>query len=144
MIETEAMVSRVRAGQVWVKKIRQPACGTCARHCPAALLEEGHAGTTIELAIVSSLELHPGDRVMVGIAEDAFLEGVVSVYLVPLLGLLAGALAGQVMGRYWFPETAELAAIGGGLVGLIGTFTRLPFKHGPSAAIWPAVVLRKL
>jgi len=58
--------------------------------------------------------LHPGDAVIVGLAEGALLRGSLLVYLLPIVLLLAGALLGQAA----FAGAGEEPVILSGAVGL--------------------------
>jgi sigma-E factor negative regulatory protein RseC len=59
-----------------------------------------------------------GEMVVVGIPEGALLMAAVSAYLMPLLGLLAGALLGQTLAQQTgVAVTADVAGLAGGAVG---------------------------
>jgi sigma-E factor negative regulatory protein RseC len=144
MIEEEAVVARVEAGQVWVEKTRKPACGSCARPCATAAVGDYLGQSTVRMAVLSTIDVRTGDRVVVGVREDALVKGSLSVYLLPLLGLFAGSVLGKAVGGTLFSVATDIAAAGGGLFGLIGTMVFLKFTLGLSRNKLQPVVLRKL
>jgi len=64
-----------------------------------------------QFQVDSDLELVPGERVVIGIAEGSVLRAALRSYGVPLLLMLLGALLAQ-----WF-WPGDLAAVGGMLLG---------------------------
>lgn len=144
MIEEEAVVARVdEAGTVWVEKSRQSACASCNKDCPSATVGDYFGGSTVSLPAMSAIEVSAGDRVMVGISEDAFLKGSLGLYLLPLLGLFFGSILGDTVAA-WFAVPADAAAIIGGALGLTGALALLKLTPVlPRHQLRP-VVLRKL
>jgi sigma-E factor negative regulatory protein RseC len=144
MIEEEAVVAEVEAGRVWVEKVRKSACGSCQQSCTSAVVGDFMGESTVRLPVISCIDVAPGDRVLIGVREDALLKGSLAVYLLPLVGLFAGAILGKAMGSFFFSVTSDFAAIIGGLLGLIGTIAFLKFAMGISQDKLQPVVLRKL
>ena len=144
MIEEEAVVTQLETERIWVERTSKPACGSsCAQPCATAAVGDYFGKSTIRMAVLSSIEVQPGDRVVVGIGEGAFIKGLLRVYLAPLAGLLAGAILGKIIGAS-FSIATDAAAMAGGLLGLIGTLTFLRFAPVlPHNKLQP-VVLRKL
>lgn len=119
MIEQHAQVIRVEGEEIWIRTEAQSGCHSCGAKsgCGSALIarffpqrvtqklplpRDGAAATPV-----------PGDRLVLGI-DEAFLQRISLVlYLLPLLGLLFGAIAGQMI------LGTELAAILSGLSGLV-------------------------
>jgi sigma-E factor negative regulatory protein RseC len=145
MIEEEAVVTQLEAGQVWVEKTSGPSCGSsCAQPCATAAVADYLGKSRARIAVLSPIEVRPGDRVVIGIEEDALIKGSLSVYLVPLIGLLVGAILGKAIGGSLFSIATDAAALIGGLLGLIGTLIFLRFALVlPRNKLQP-VVLRKL
>jgi sigma-E factor negative regulatory protein RseC len=145
MIEETAVVARIEAGQVWVVKEQKSACGSCTQACTASIV-----GTAIgapkerELAVSSLLELEVGDRVIVGVREDLLVKGLLSIYLVPLLGLFVGAVVGGSIGVHLFEVTANSASALGGGTGLLATVFFLKCSRMLASSRMQPVVLRKL
>ena len=101
-------------GVARVRVQRFAGCGRCQlRHgCGAGTLERALPGRSLELSIPSTLPLRPGERVTVGLRESTMLAAAGLVYLVPVLILLAGALALAPLG--------DAASAAGGILGLAG------------------------
>ena len=91
-------------------------------------------------AATGSVEVEPGDQVLIGLAEDAVLRAAAAVYLVPLLLALAfGALAASLLGGGEWVVIA--AAVAGFLLGL--RWAR-GYGHRRSAeTAWQPVILRR-
>lgn len=144
MIEEEAVVASVEGGQIWVEKPRKSACGTCSQRCASAVVADHVDKGTVRLAVSASIFLRTGDRVVVGVPEGAILLGALGVYLLPLVGLLAGAILGKAIGSSLMSGATDLAAIVGGLVGLVGTLAFLKLTPLLARYAPQPVVLRKL
>ncbi len=144
MIEEEALVTHVEAGQIWVEKPRQSACGSCHQPCATASVADYLGKAKSRLVIDSSIELRPGDHVVLGIQEDALVKGSLAVYLSPLLGLFAGSILGKSIGFYWFAGAEDVAASLGGLLGLIAAIALLKYTRVLSRSYTPPVILRKV
>lgn len=148
MIEEEALVTRVEAEQVWVERPRQSACASCNTPCATAgvadYLDQSKPGRVASVAVYSDIELRTGDRVILGLPEGAIVKGSLAIYLLPLLGLLTGAILGKTLGVYWPSASADMVAASGGFLGLIAILAIL--KHtGLLARNAPRpVVLRKV
>lgn len=106
-------------GFVWVETERRSSCGACAaRHgCGTGLLARRGAGPVLVRAwsgkSLKSRDVKLGDEVMLAMDESAFLLGSVTLYLLPLFGLLAGAL----LLRSLVP--GDPAAVAGAVLGLL-------------------------
>lgn len=104
-----------------------------------------HAGSggdkTVEA--VNDAGAHTGDRVVISIPSADFLKAAFQVYMVPVIGILAGAAAGQFAGGGIFGAEAAGSAAGvGGLVGAVLSifFVRLWRSRNPEAgALRPRV-----
>lgn len=143
MIEEEAVVAGIDNGKIWVEKPRQSACSACQKPCATGQVADYLGGTTVRLAVDSALELHTGDRVMVGVPEDALVKGYLAIYLLPLLGLFIGAILGKAVGISLSFSTDLAAAVGGGL-GLAATLLLLKYTQLIARGTPQPVVLRKL
>ncbi|MFZ4702400.1 MAG: SoxR reducing system RseC family protein [Candidatus Methylumidiphilus sp.] len=121
MIEEEALVAEVGDGEVWVVKPRTSGCSSCSEACPSSLASGLLSGTEFRLKLSSGLPLKPGDRVMLGIANDKLVSVSAGIYLLPLLFFFIGAFTGE----YLF--NSDMAAVLGGLSGL--ALCLAYFKH---------------
>jgi sigma-E factor negative regulatory protein RseC len=144
MIEEEATVARVDEGRVWVEKIRQSACSSCKQTCASATVGRHLDGKPTAFSVISDIELHPGDRVVVGVREDALVLGSLGIYVLPLLGLLLGAILGQGIAKNIAVDAADVGAMAGGFTGLLISFGFLKFTPIFSRSRFQPMVLRKL
>lgn len=95
MIVERGKVSRLEGGIAWVECQSRSGCERCARGqgCGGGVLGAllGDRLHRVQ-ALAGDHELQVGDQVELGIAEASLLSGAFLVYLLPLAGLLAGAL----------------------------------------------------
>jgi sigma-E factor negative regulatory protein RseC len=97
------------------------------------------------LRVLNPIQAAPGQRVIIGLQEQALVSISLVAYLLPLLSLLLGAVGLQEAAAYWQWRGGELASIIGGLSGLaIGLYLLKRFSHrhkyDPS---YQAVILRR-
>ena len=88
MLEQQAIVTRKKGGQVYLKGMQTSACGGCNHQegCSTSVLAK--ALPEKELCLSSSLDLNVGDHVIVGIEENHLVMASFLVYLLPLLLML--------------------------------------------------------
>ena len=95
MIEETGRVVAIEEGAVWVETLRKTTCSSCSANagCGQGLMDKIGVGRQRGFVrVLSDLHLALNDVVVIGIREDLLLRSAVLVYLLPLLGLLAGAL----------------------------------------------------
>ena len=119
MIEERGVVVDVspEEGTVVLEKTPGGNCGTCAAPCLA--LRAGYAAKgRLSLRVASPDSFKPGDRVVMGLAETAVLTAAIRLYLLPVAGLLLGALAGHQVAQLtgWIDDAASAAGALGGLL----------------------------
>lgn len=137
MIEEEAYVAEVADGQVWLEKSRKSACSGCAEVCASAWVD-GIFSRQRRIPVASSLPLRPGDRVSVGIADDAVALASFWIYLLPLFALFGGALLGQ------YALGADWASAVGGLAGLALSYVGIKAARLLDRDDFRPVILRKI
>jgi sigma-E factor negative regulatory protein RseC len=122
MIEEIVKVVSVEDGDVWVETRRQSACSACAakKGCGTATLAKVMGNRRSRVRVLSDQPLQVGDRVVIGIAEQALVRGSLAVYAVPLVLLLTGAVVGELGAGRGLWDNAELASLALGLGGLAG------------------------
>lgn len=143
MIEEEAIVTRAEAGRVWVEKARQSACGSCAQPCATASVAEYLDKPSLSLVLDTALDVRAGDRVVLGVGEEVIVKGSLAVYILPLLGLLGGAMLGKALGQSLLPDAVDLSAALGGGIGLAAVFAFLKRARLLTRGALQPVVLRK-
>lgn len=115
MIEEPGRVVAVEEGAVWVETLRRSTCSACSASagCGQGLMDKLGVGQRRGyVRALTDLQLAVGDGVVIGIREDLLVRSSLLVYLLPLLGLFAGAMLAQ-----WL-ALAESFVILGGLSGL--------------------------
>lgn len=143
MITETGQVLEVGSGHAWVACRRQVDCARCAqgRGCGGGLLGRLLGDRLHKVrAATRDLPVSPGDRVLIGLDEDAVLRAAAAVYLVPLLGALGGGVAGAavVPGS----EPAAIAAAAAGLLAGLGWARGYSRRHETDARFHPVVLER--
>jgi len=122
MVE-KGVVLEKRDGKIIVKIERHSACGSC-NAC------ETNEKREMTLELQDTLDAQKGDTVEVELDDFAILKGAVFFYGVPLLGLMAGVLAGKFIAEMAeLPLPAELLGALTGFVSLAAALTMVK-KYG--------------
>lgn len=98
MIEESGRVVALEQGAVWVETLRRSTCSACSANvgCGQGLMEKLGVGQKRGyVRALTDLQLAVGDGVVIGIREDLLVSSSLRVYLLPLLGLFAGAMLAQ-------------------------------------------------
>ena len=94
MITETAMVTRCEGRQVELELRRGAVCGGCELNqgCGTGALGRllGHRAKPIVIA--TNLDLKPGDRVQLELSETALVRASLTIYGLPLLGMIVGGL----------------------------------------------------
>jgi len=146
MLESEAIVVSVKNGATFVEAQSSGGCGSnhCATQgCSTAVLTQLFSQSPKTLEVQNPISAVVGERVLVGLQEDAFLRSAMAVYLLPLFALIGGAA----LGIFWAGQSdaRDLYAGLGGIIGLAVsalllkflTPTFLPYNSQP-------IILRRL
>lgn len=148
MLEETARVIRVEPGAVWVETQRRSTCSGCAvrQGCGTSALAKLLGQRSRHIRVLAEPGYRPGDEVVIGIQEQALVRGSLAVYLLPLLGLLAGALLGTLVAEREGADIAELAAILSGAAGFIAGLSGLRrfTRHIRTDRRYQPVVLRRI
>lgn len=143
MLEEQAVVVKVTQGSVWVETCRQSACQSCSSRstCGHSLLSKMSSDKTRRLQVSTDQSFQVGDQVVLGLDEQAFLAGSALVYLLPLLTLIAGALAGE----YLFGQDSAGGFLTAGLGLALGfAYVRFYSRRHRKDACYQPVVLQKV
>lgn len=104
MIEEQGRVVAVEQGGALIETLRQSACSGCAGKsgCGQHLVEQYRLARYDQslsyIKVVTSLVLHEGDRVVLGVAESSLLKASFLIYLVPVLLMMAGIWLSSLVG----------------------------------------------
>lgn len=123
MIESEGLVVRVEGDSAYIQAQRKSSCGGCAKEgesCGTSTLIGFFDKKTPLYRARNDLGAKVGDRVVIGVEDGVLYQGMLAIYLPPLLLLLAGAIGGQSMAAT--PAAGEIYAMGGALAGLAAGF----------------------
>lgn len=123
MLIREARVVALDAGLLQVRIERAKACGQCraAKVCAGGAAE-------VQMSVPRPLHpVHAGQTVLIALEEGPVLRATATLYLVPLLGFLAGLLLGHGMAM---PEIAVIAMAFLGLAAGFWVSRRLARRTG--------------
>ncbi|HED18720.1 MAG TPA: Fis family transcriptional regulator [Gammaproteobacteria bacterium] len=132
MLEETAQVARIDGDEIWVETQRRSTCGSCAaeKGCGTATLAKVLGKRRTLVRVLSDQPLKVGDRVVIGIREQALVRGSLAVYAVPVLLLLLGGFVGELGARSFLWDNAELASVILGVAGFAaGLFWLRHFTH---------------
>jgi sigma-E factor negative regulatory protein RseC len=140
-VEEKGYVVEVRDGYALVRAEENPQCAGCA----SSGFCQGTGGERIVEAI-NDIGAVTGECVVMAVPSRALLKASFQVYIVPIVGLLAGAAGAQLLvGRYVGPEQAGMAAGIGGLAGMVATILALRVFLGnrsSATALRPRIIRR--
>lgn len=117
MIEQIGVVVSVRGDWAKVEGERRGTCGGCAVNgaCGTSLIARYLGRKRLLLQAHNAIGAGPGDRVILGVPEGALLEASFAAYLVPLLAMIGGGVAGEQIAGLLAPEFAQATSVMGGL-----------------------------
>ena len=100
MIEETGRVLSIEEGFADVETIRTSSCTSCrARHgCGHHAIAQVSSSNRMRMRAIDPLSVEIGQSVVVGIPEDTLLQASVWMYLIPLLGLVCGAVIPSLWG----------------------------------------------
>jgi sigma-E factor negative regulatory protein RseC len=100
MIEETGKVLSIEEGFADVETIRTSSCTSCrARHgCGHHAIAQVSSANRMRMRAIDPLTVEVGQKVVVGIPEDTLLQASVWMYMVPLLGLVGGAVLPSLWG----------------------------------------------
>jgi sigma-E factor negative regulatory protein RseC len=132
VIEELGTVVAVHGELAEVESRRRSACGSCEVKgaCGTSLLERFFGRRRLLLTVHNPIGARPGDRVVVGVPEQALLTASFAAYMVPLLAMLGGGVAGDMLASGISQQHGDGLSILGGVAGLaaallwLGRFSR--------------------
>ena len=92
MLEETGTVAQVNEDYAWVETERKGSCEACAVRsgCGTATLAKVLGRRRTVIRAINRVGAQAGDRVVLGLAERAFLQGSIAVYLIPLGAMMVG------------------------------------------------------
>lgn len=119
LVEAEARVVAIEGQVAWLQPEHRSGCGACASAslCGAATLARaaggGRAGRLAARCVpVAADRLAVGDRIVVGLRDDALARAALTAYALPLAVMLGAALLAEMAGA---GESMTAVAMAGGL-----------------------------
>ena len=114
MITEQAVVTGRDGARVEVRLLRESVCGGCelGSGCGTAAIGRLLGNRNRPLSIECDAALQPGDRVELQLAESALVRASLTLYGLPLIGMLAAGLSAAIAGM---PELAIAAVSIAGL-----------------------------
>lgn len=119
MIEESATVVALEDNFAWVESERRSSCSSCAanKSCGTATLQKVMGKKRTQLKAINQAKAQIGDRVIIGLQEQALLKGSLYAYILPLLLLLVTAF---IVEQLFANEAITiLAGLGGLLLGFV-------------------------
>lgn len=97
MIEENGMIVAVDGDRAQVLTQRRSNCSGCRVKgaCGTSLLDRLLGRREVRLDVLNPTDARPGDEVVVGVPEEGILIGSLVAYILPLIGLILGAILGQ-------------------------------------------------
>ncbi len=97
MIEESAVIKHIDGDIVWVETVRKSTCGSCQmkKGCGTGVLAQYFSKRSMShIAIKNNLGLPSsiGDKIIVGMPEEALSKGSFMTYMAPLLGMFIGGI----------------------------------------------------
>ncbi|MEM1112726.1 MAG: SoxR reducing system RseC family protein [Pseudomonadota bacterium] len=147
MLTETGRVVAVESDSVWVETVRKSTCGSCSARsgCGHGLMYRLGDGRSCFVRVLPGDNEAPlsdckvDDEVRIGIPEDLLLHGSFIVYIVPLLGLLAGAAVADAL----LPASADLGGAIGALAGLLLGVLAVrwhSFRHRDDRTMQPTLI----
>lgn len=143
-MDQEAIVARIEGDHAYVEVGGTGAgCGRCHETggCQSGILGQMFSSKPRQFRIANRIGVVPGDHVIVRVVEGATLRAALLTYVLPVLFLLLGAVAGTALGE---AGNNDASAALGALAGLaIGVLAGLTLRRGRIGKIAEPVIIRR-
>jgi len=100
MVESRAEVIGHDSSWAYLQAERKSTCSSCSvsSGCGTASLASLFSDKGVELRIENDFDAKTGERIVIGLGDNALLLASVLAYMVPLAGLILGAVAASGLG----------------------------------------------
>jgi sigma-E factor negative regulatory protein RseC len=148
MIEETGLIVEVDDQYAWVEAASSNSCSHCAANqaCGTASLQKWFKRRPNRLRVINHQHIKPGERVVIGIPEQALVKGSFMIYMLPLLFLIGGAFFGSYLDNLLSWGHKDAASMFFGLLGLFGSFRFLQKyytrKSGQQSQYQPVILRR--
>ena len=153
MIEESARVIAIDGNQLLLEAEIKTTCQSCSakKGCGTGVLAEHVGRKMTHFQVENTLDARVGDEVIVGLSEQAMLNGSLLVYLFPLLSMIIAALlADALLNPAWLSAwglSGDLLTALAGLAGLVLAMLGVRNKFAGRRAqqqLTPVVLRKKL
>lgn len=120
MTETAQVLSVDEQGYAWVETQRKTACNACSvqKGCGTGILAKFFSGRRARLRVLNTVGAKPGDEVVVGLDDGMLVRTSLAVYMMPLVWMIIGAIAGTMAAERFDSLSSEAASMLFGVLGL--------------------------
>lgn len=124
MLEENGIVISISKGMAEVSVMPQSACGSCnaSSGCGTSLIASLFPERNSRFKVKNPLGAKAGEHVVIGLNESTLQTASLILYLIPLAGLIFGAMAGIYLSEHVFRNSSELLGILLGFTGMGGGF----------------------
>jgi sigma-E factor negative regulatory protein RseC len=147
MIQETGQVIKTDGEFAWVQTQRQSTCGACAakKGCGTNVFSKVLGKKHIQFKAVNTLDVKPGDMVVLGLRESALLKSALMIYLLPLLSMFLCAAAMDIFSKAIGLGDIQAWVVIAGLTGLLAAFGLVHFftKNHLSDSDYQPVILRR-
>jgi sigma-E factor negative regulatory protein RseC len=144
MLEMRAIVMHVEGDEALVQPLSTGGCGHCDSEggCGSGALSKLFCSNKPRNFKVGNLALAKvGDEVQVSIPDGALLRGALKMYVLPLMLLLAGGIAG--VGLAGETAVRDGYAVAGAVIGLLLGFILARFSPGGGQAVASSILVSR-
>ncbi len=134
-MDQEAIVARVEGDHAYVE-VGGGGCGRCHETggCLSGILGQLFSSKPRQFRVANRIGAVPGEHVVVRVAEGAALRAALLTYILPVLFLLLGAVAGTALGEASNSDaSAALGALAGLACGVLSGLTLRRVRIGKVA-----------
>lgn len=135
-MDQEAIVARVEGDHAYVEVGGGGGCGRCHETggCQSGILGQLFSSKPRQFRVANRIGAVPGEHVVVRVAEGAALRAALLTYILPVLFLLLGAVAGTALGEASNSDaSAALGALAGLACGVLSGLTLRRVRIGKVA-----------
>ena len=117
LVEEQGVIVSVQGSEVSIAPLAESGCNACLSNgvCGTALLSTMFGKKQRLLVAENTIDAKPGEQVIIGLNRTALVLVSLMVYLLPLLMLILGAIAGDAVGHRAGLEDAEVISILSGI-----------------------------
>ena len=125
LMQGTARVVATEGDQLWLEPEPQSACSGCAVRagCGVSVFSAVFGRNPARLQLPNAIAAEVGERLLIGISPAQLLKASSLLYLLPIAGLVGGAVAGLALG-------GEVAAMVAGVAGLGVGFAAVRWQSG--------------